>query len=214
MAKIKNGILGPLSGKIGPVIGGTWKGITYLKAVSKATPKPRTPGQIATQEKMRYLNKFLVPFHPYITVGMKNEAAQQTEISAAFTANYHETILGVHPHLSVDCTKLVFSKGNLPMMSNMIVERIAPNTIQFTWNSLSDRAGNYNDQLMPVVYCSELHATDGFIGGISRNAKRCIFNFNERFIGKTIDVYASITSLDRKKIANNVYLGRLDKNIS
>ncbi len=208
MAKITNGILGALSGKIGPVIGGTWKGIAYIKALSKATPKRRTAGQIATQEKMRFLNKFLVPFHPYLLVGMKNEAEKQTEISAAFKANYHETIVGMHPHLSADYKKLIFSRGILPMVKDTLIELIAPSTLQLTWDTQAgDRIGRYDDQLILVLYCAELHKTDGFIGGVNRREKRCTFHFNNRFIGKTIDVYASITSLDRKKIANNVYIG-------
>ena len=77
MAKLNKGILGPISGKLGPVIGGTWKTIAYIRAVSSKKPAKRTIGQIATQEKMRFLNNFLVPFHPYITVGMKNEANSQ-----------------------------------------------------------------------------------------------------------------------------------------
>jgi hypothetical protein len=40
MAKIKKGILGPLSGKLGPVIGGMWKTIAYIRiAPSKKAKK-------------------------------------------------------------------------------------------------------------------------------------------------------------------------------
>jgi hypothetical protein len=30
MAKLKKGIFGPISGKLGPVVGGTWNGIPSL----------------------------------------------------------------------------------------------------------------------------------------------------------------------------------------
>jgi hypothetical protein len=208
MAKIKNGILGPLSGKLGPVIGGTWKTISFVKAVSKGAKRKRTPGQIATQEKMKFINKFLLPFHAYITVGMKNEAESQTEISAAFKANYHETILGTHPNLSVDHSKFIFSKGTLPMVTNMVAV-LVDDTIQFTWESPNDPKSKFNDQLMIVLYASELKRANGFIGGVNRCANECAVKLNNAFVGKAIDVYASITSLDRKRIANNVYLGRL-----
>jgi hypothetical protein len=209
MAKIKKGILGPLSGKLGPVIGGMWKTIAYLKAVSKSPSKPkRTPGRIAVQEKMKFINTFLRPFHSYITVGMKNEAESQTEISAAFQANYHESILGVHPNLVVDYSKLIFSKGILPMVTNMVAT-LVDDTVQFTWEATNDQKSAFNDQLMIVIYTSELKRAAGFIGGVNRSAKQCTFNLKDGFVGRSIHVYASITSLDRKKIANNVYLGQL-----
>lgn len=211
MAKIKNGILGPLSGRIGPVIGGVWKKIAYIRKVSEKPKKStRSPGQIATQEKMRFINNFLVPFHAYINVGFKNDAEMQTEISAAFTANYHTTIVGVHPNLSVDYSKFIFSKGILPMVSDMTFELISPTVIALNWTSIESALTNFDDQLMLVVYCPELDKAEGFVGGVKRSAKKCTFELEERFVGKTIEVYASMTSFDRKKIANNLYLGKLN----
>ena len=208
MAKIKKGILGPLSGKLGPVIGGMWKTIAYLKTVSKGPKPKRTLGQLATQEKMKFINHFLVPFHAYISVGMKNEAESQTEISAAFQANYHESILGTHPSLSIEYSKFIFSKGTLPMVTNMQAA-LVDDTIQFTWESTSQPKAKYDDQLIIILYSRELKRTCGFIGGVNRSAKECAFKLNSAFMGRPIDVYASMTSLDRKRIANNVYLGRL-----
>lgn len=207
MAKIKKGILGPLSGKLGPVIGGMWKTIAYIRiAPSRKAKSKRTAGQIATQEKMKFINNFLVPFHAYITVGMKNEAASQTEISAAFSANYHEAIRGTSPAFSVDYSKFIFSKGILPMVSNMAVT-LSNDSLQITWESQNEKIATYNDQLMLVIYASELNETDGFIGGVNRSAKKCTFQLNKAFKGKSIEVYMSMTSLDRKRIANNVHLG-------
>lgn len=207
MAKLKKGILGPISGKIGPVIGGTWKTIAYIRAVSPKKTAKRTPGQIATQEKMRFLNNFLIPFHPYLTVGMKNEANSQTEISAAFSANYHRTILGIFPDLSVDHSQFIFSKGSLPMVSDMVVTAENHN-LQITWNSNNGLKACFDDQLVIVVYCAAMHKTQGFIGGINRRDNKCILELESNFMGKELDIYASITSLDRKKIADNIYLGR------
>ena len=209
MAKIKNGVLGAFSGKIGPIIGGMWKTIAYIKAVPKTDSKrTRTAGQIATQEKMRFINNFLAPFHSYINIGLKNEAASRTEISVAFTLNYHEAILGTYPDFSVDYSKFIFSKGVLPMATNMVAT-LVDDSIQFTWESSNDSKSNFDDQLMIVIYCSELKQADGLIGGVKRSAKKCTFQLNERFRGKAVEVYASIISWDRRRIANNVYLGRL-----
>ncbi|MGF1923016.1 MAG: DUF6266 family protein [Bacteroidia bacterium] len=208
MAKIKKGILGAFSGKVGPIIGGMWKNIAYIKAApTTAAKRPRTAGQLATQEKMKFINNFLVPFHPFITVGLKNEAESQTEISAAFKANYHEAIIGISPNLSVDFSKFIFSKGILPMVTNMVAT-LVDDTLKFTWESASTSKSNFDDQLMILIYSSDLKKTDGFIGGVTRSAKHCTFQLDDKFKGKSVEVYASITSLDRKRIANNIYLGR------
>jgi hypothetical protein len=46
MAVIKQGILGALSGKVGSVIGGSWKGIAYLRSRPASVANPRTAGQV------------------------------------------------------------------------------------------------------------------------------------------------------------------------
>ncbi|MCY1522684.1 hypothetical protein D9M68_575490 [compost metagenome] len=209
MAKIKDGILGPFSGKVGTVIGGMWKTVAYIRAVPKTkTKRRRTARQIATQEKMRFINNFLVPFHPYITVGLVNEAANKTEISAAFSLNYHTTFSGTDPNISIDYSKFIFIKGTLPMVTDMVVT-LVDGVVQITWKSENGKVAHFNDQMMVVLYSNQLNEADGFTGGVNRSAKKCSIPLKQRFIGKEIHVYISITSIDRKRIANNVYLGKL-----
>lgn|GEM_PF-2344017 len=58
MAKLKKGILGPISGKLGPVTGGTWKGIPYLRiSPDPARTKDRSRAQLANQEKFKPFDK-------------------------------------------------------------------------------------------------------------------------------------------------------------
>ena len=42
MGKINQGILGGVSGQVGNVIGGTWKGIDYLRIKPSSVANPRT----------------------------------------------------------------------------------------------------------------------------------------------------------------------------
>ncbi len=47
MGKIKQGILGGFSGKVGTVIGGNWKGISYMRSIPQSIKNPRTDGQVS-----------------------------------------------------------------------------------------------------------------------------------------------------------------------
>ena len=209
MAKIKRGILGSFSGKIGPIVGGSWKGIPYIREVSQKIPKERSQAQIAIQQKMKFINRLLVPFHPYINVGFANNAVQKTEIRAAFSLNYHSAFLGTYPNLIVDYSKLVLSVGTLPMIKNIIMELPDNKTIKLTWLKNNIKPASFDDQLILILYNQELHKTDGLIGGFKRTDEKCIFNFNPKFIDRPLQVYVSMASIDRKKIADSIYLGTL-----
>lgn len=208
MAKIKKGILGAFSGKIGPVIGGMWKGISFIREVPKAIKRKSTPAQIESREKLKYMNNLLVPFHPYINIGFMHHAERRTEISAAFSKNY-SAVTGQYPEYTVVYNEFVISMGELPMVTDMTIELSANDTIDLTWKQNPGKKTSFDDHLMLVVYCPELHITDGFVGGIKRTDKHCTFKFNPKMIGKRLEVYLSVTSIDRKKVGNSLHLGTL-----
>lgn len=51
MAVIKQGILGGVSGKVGSVVGTSWKGQAVLKAMPLSVANPQSPGQTAQRGK-------------------------------------------------------------------------------------------------------------------------------------------------------------------
>lgn len=70
MAIIDAGILGGLSGKIGNVVGSSWKGISYLRIKAARRANPRTVDQVNQRNKfssvVRLASELLYPLiHPY-----------------------------------------------------------------------------------------------------------------------------------------------------
>jgi hypothetical protein len=51
MAKLNQGILGGITGKIGNVIGSSWKGIPVIKSKPLSVANPKTAGQVAQRSK-------------------------------------------------------------------------------------------------------------------------------------------------------------------
>lgn len=58
MGKIKQGILGGFSGKVGGVIGSSWKGIAVIKSMPLSVANPRTASQIDRRSKLSNCSKF------------------------------------------------------------------------------------------------------------------------------------------------------------
>lgn len=51
MGVIKRGILGGFSGKVGNIVGGSWKGIGYMRSLPLSVANPNTAGQAAQRGK-------------------------------------------------------------------------------------------------------------------------------------------------------------------
>lgn len=212
MARLKQGIFGAISGTLGPIVGGMWKGIPYLRQRPKKgkNKKPRTAAQIANEEKFKFGNNWLIPFHPFVAIGFNNQASGKTAIAAAFSANYLNVISGVHPNFVVDYPKVIISKGKLPPLENPAVLLTAPGVLEITWQPNTGTKTSYNDQLMLVLYSPELKIADGFIGSANRADGQYTFTFDQQLAGKVLEVYLTVVSLDRKKVANSRYMGRIE----
>lgn len=211
MARLSSGILGPIHGKLGSVVGAVWKKTAYVRTLAAENKEGRKASakQIACREKFKFVQEWLVPFYPYVTVGFRNYAKDKTEINAAFSKNYREATLGVYPNLSIDYTKVVFSRGLLPRLYAVQHQLVAPDLLSLTWQQNHNDDSCYDDQLVLIVYNRELKLVDGFIGGCSRADLKCDFKLNPRLIGRPLDVYVSVISLNGKKVADSEYLGRL-----
>lgn len=211
MAKLKNGIFGAISGKLGPLVGGIWNGIPYLRERPKQgeIKKVRTAAQIANEAKFKFGNNWLVPFHPFVSVGFHNYAIGKTAIAAAFSANYLQVISGSYPNFVVDYTRVIISKGKLPQLEEPLMSLSAPDMLEISWLPNTGAGTSYNDQLMLALYSPDLQVADGFIGSASRADKQYSFRFNPQLVGVPLEVYLSVVSLDRKKVADSIYMGRI-----
>ncbi|MEJ7558396.1 MAG: DUF6266 family protein [Pedobacter sp.] len=207
MAKIRKGILGPVSGTLGPIVGGTWKGIPYIKMISQKKPKS-SPGQIAARKKLVFINDFLVPFHSYLTVGFANHAEQRTEISAALSINYYDAFPWKEAEIEVDLSKFSISKGTLPTLNSLRVIHSAE-AIDFNWESTSKGHASLSDQVMLVAYCPKLHETFGCIGGATRAQKHWQLVIDTELAGRLVHIYVSVASVNRKFVADSIYWGSL-----
>jgi hypothetical protein len=110
MATLRKGILGGFSGKVGGVVGSTWKG----KQVLRSLPAPRKTGpsssQLEQQARFSQLVSFLSPVTPLL-----NEAFQKSNLNmSAFNkalSNNQNVVTGNYPDFKIDYTKVNLCKG-------------------------------------------------------------------------------------------------------
>ncbi|WP_352405605.1 DUF6266 family protein [Petrimonas sp.] len=208
MGTIKQGILGGFSGKVGTVVGGTWKGIHYMRSLPTSVRNPRTEAQVMQRTKFMVTIDFLKPITPFIRVGFKNYASRQTAFNAAMSYNVKNAVTGVFPDYEMDYSNILVSRGSLLPAENADAVA-AERSLNFTW---SDNSGVSNatetDQAMALVYNgtkgeSVFSTTTG-----GRSSGSATLNVPENWIGDTVEVYLGFISENGSLVANSVYLGQ------
>ena len=208
MGKIAQGVLGGFSGKVGNIVGGTWKGIDYMRIKPANVSNPKTQGQLDQRSKFSTVLRFLQPLTDFLKVGFKLYAIKMTQFNSAMSYNLNNAITGTYPNFTIDYTKALVSRGSLVGAAGAAVASSSASVVEFTW---SDNTGSGNalgtDKALLVVY----NATKGYAVYDTVGASRATQSQNlvvpSDFSGDTVQAFIGFVSEDGKEVANSVHIG-------
>ena len=204
MGTIKQGILGPFSGKVGTVVGGTWKGINYMRSIAQNIKNPRTEGQQTQRSKFSLSLALLKPLTAYIRTGFKAYANKQTAFNSAMSYILKNAISGAYPDFSLDFGKVLVSRGNLAQAANATATPTTGSVeIHWTYNG----EGNATDYAMPLAFNKDNGEAVFSTCAATRSAKNLNLNTPDEWAGSKIVVYLGMISADGTNVANSLYLG-------
>lgn len=211
MGTIKQGILGGFSGKVGTVIGSSWKGISYMRGQAQHVKNPRSAGQVNQRTKFALVMGFLQPVVPYIRIGYKSQAAKQTEFNAAFSYTIKNAVTGSYPSYALDFTKIVVSKGGLTQVTGATASwNNNSNEVKIDW---TDNSGVGNalatDKAMPFIYNKTKGETIYDTAGATRTTHTQSLTVPNDWEGDKVEVYLGMVSADSKEVADSIYLGEV-----
>ena len=113
MGKIESGAFSSVSGKVGNLVGSTWKNINYLKAKPKKSSKPATQQQEEQRLRFRIVSKFVSLLTPLLRITNKGRAMGKTTKNVSFTEIISNNLTGVYPNYEINIPACVITKGIL-----------------------------------------------------------------------------------------------------
>ena len=208
MGKIKQGILGGFSGKVGTVIGGSWKGISYMRAIAPSVANPQTEPQLTQRQKFSIVMGFLQTMSEFLKTGFKNYAVKQTGINAAMSYNLRNAVTGVYPAQTVNYANALVSRGSLPAALNAAATAGAAGTVVFTWDDNSDESGaSAADKSLLVVYNPVKHQAVTANQLVDRSAGTQTLAVPESFSGDQVQCYMAFITENGYDVASSRFAG-------
>ena len=152
MAKLTESVIGKISGKIGQVVGATWKGIAVLKVLPGSIANPQTDAQLTQRQKFSATMHFLNPLSEFLKTGFRSYAVKMSGINAAMAYNIKNTLSGTYPNIAIDYPNALVSRGNLVPALNQVASSTVAGTVKFDWedNSGEISASAYDKTLLVV----------------------------------------------------------------
>jgi hypothetical protein len=116
MGKIPQGILGGFSGKVGNIIGASWKGIAVIKARPLSVANPKTAGQVMQRGKMKALVAFARLILAVIIKPLNDRFASK---ESGYNKFVSQNMQAVNSTGVIDSTKLIIATGKMqaPIMT-------------------------------------------------------------------------------------------------
>ena len=210
MGKIKKGILGGFSGKVGTVVGSSWKGIAYMRSLAQNVRNPRTVPQLKQRGKFALTVAFLKPLTGLLRIGWKQYAHRQSPFNAATSYTIANAITGAHPNFSIDPSKVLISRGTLTPAANASAVSGTSGTVTITWddNSGSSTAKQTDKALLAVVNPDKSEAVFD-TAGAARSVGTQNLTVPGDWAGATVEAYIGFISEDGKEVANSIHLGTI-----
>ncbi len=208
MGTIVKGILGGFSGTIGTVIGGSWKGIDYMRSQPSKKSFNPTQNQLEQQAKFRLVIKFLGSMGGLVALGFGNIANQMTGQNSAMSYILKSAVTGVYPNYTILYPQVLISRGELPAALNPIAVAAAGGLINFSWtNNAGVGKAKATDLALLVVYCEDYNQCIYTTGSAARSAGTDSLNVSF-FSGKTVQTYIGFISADGYDIASSIFTGQ------
>ncbi len=132
MGKYENGILGGFNGKVGNVVGSTWKGISYMKAKPNKGNRKTSEKQMIQRAKFLFATNFIQPLNPIIQIGFRKLDIHKSPKNAAMSDLLNYAITGDYPSFGIDFRNLKLSKGSLENPEDYSIE-LQENRVVFNW---------------------------------------------------------------------------------
>lgn len=122
------------SGKLGRTILYQANGKSYIRLMPSKYTDLKSPAQLAQRERVKLINSFIKPFAPVIKVTFPKEKPGRTAYQEAVSYNLLHALAGEYPDMYVDHSKVLLSKGPLPLPESYSMAA-HPEGLLITWQN-------------------------------------------------------------------------------
>lgn len=200
-AVIKRGILGGFQNKIANVVGGSWKGISYMRSLPISVSNPQTAAQTTQRGRFRAAVAFSVGILAEVIKPLWDRFAQY---QSGYNAFVSENISRFSSSGLTSPSFLVISKGTLAIASllSAVVDASAHTAI-VTWTASPGGDANADDELFLVVNNDTTKTAEGFNTGVHRSVGTATVTTTIAVTASnSIWVYAAFRKADGTKVSN------------
>lgn len=208
MGRISQGILGGFQGTVGTVVGGSWKGISYIRGKAASRKASSTPKQLAQRARFKLVSDFLNSISGLLKFGFKDFERQKTGRNHAMAHIIQNAIAGDYPALSIDYAKVLVAMGSkLATAAQGSAVAGAAGVVNFSWQGIAGKGEALpSDKPLLVAHCPDLNQSVYMVANATRESGTASLEV-PAFSGKEVHTWLSFQTEDQSFVATSLYTG-------
>lgn len=210
MGTYNKGILGAFSGKVGPVVGATWRGKEVMRSLPKKSNRVATATQELQRLKFTKVTEFLRPLSPVLKRYYGNDTGTKTRRNQAMSYHMKNALNYVDPDFMWDYQKVQISRGDLTGFDDVAATPGTGQSIDINWTNNSGQGEALNsDKLVLVIYEETTNTSLYSLNSGIRGDETANYSVPAFLSGLPVQVWATFVAADDKTFATSLYLGEV-----
>lgn len=209
MGTYNKGILGPFRGKVGHVIGYSWRGKDLMRGLPKESTTAATAAQLEQRAKFSTVIKFLTPIKEVVGTYFGKEQNSKSPFNLATGYHLDEALLpGPDDTWLMDYPKVLISRGPLRGADSAMVTAGGASELNLSWADNSGQgSASATDVLIAVVYCTEMNEFVIVNPAATRGDATAVLRIPGYLTGSLAEVWITFVTEDQKYAAISSYVG-------
>lgn len=206
MGKTENMGYGSFSGRVGPLVGGTWRGIPYIRFYPETIRDAKTPKQVAQRGKFALAVDFVKHVLPYVRVGYRDDEVKASAYNRALSYISKYGIEGEAGEFVLNYENIYVSHGLLTAIEEAQV-CIEGNMAHFTWVDNSGvGSARPSDVAMPMVWNVTKGVGTWDTDGTTRKSGAMDLKVVESWVNDDCVAYLGFRSTSGDAVANSLHM--------
>lgn len=208
MARFSKGITGAYTGKVGNVVGSSWRGIDYIRSLPKKSSRPASEVQLAQRAKFSLSTSFLKSIKDMLLVGYSDSKQKnKTGYNVAFQHFINNAIEGSYPDFTVNYSLVQIASGSLASLMGLEVEESVAQVLTLTWHPDVNRFNAFADDQVLVLLYNPVDNLFSAYEGVTRGDSSLDITLPASYSGKSIVGWTFNIHRDGITTSNSQYLG-------
>lgn len=211
MGTLQNGLMGGFSGKVGPVVGATWRNKNIIRSAPQLSSKPRSQAQLSNQSNFGLVSTFLAKYRSFINAYFIPDADGKAAYGSAMSYHRKHATIQENGLYYMNYPKVLISKGTLPGVLGITLTPLPNDDIQLTWEDNSEQTlAAPTDLLTVATYAPALHTFYFFEACAERQDTTVNLTIPAGFTEQPLQLWATFTDqAEHPAAASSCYVGEL-----